>query len=126
MTVAARTQRGPKERLRRPDAAWRSEGSDQSARKGAGAARRRRRLARPQQLFVTISGRLALIIWMAKDATSGAGRNERRWAARLGWLLFVASVLLFVSALVWYQILLALLPSMTRGWNAPARAWQSR
>jgi MFS family permease len=51
-------------------------------------------------LFVTISGRLASIIWLTKDATSGAGRMSARTAARLGWFLFVASVLLFVSALV--------------------------
>jgi hypothetical protein len=35
-----------------------------------------------------------------EDARSGADRMSARTAARLGWFLFVASVLLFVSALV--------------------------
>jgi hypothetical protein len=43
---------------------------------------------------------LASIIWMTNDATSGAGRMSARTAARLGWFLFVASVLLSVAALV--------------------------
>jgi hypothetical protein len=43
---------------------------------------------------------LTSIIWMTNNATSGAGRMSARTAARLGWFLFVASVLLFVSALV--------------------------
>jgi hypothetical protein len=51
-------------------------------------------------LFVTISGRLASIIWMTKNATSGEGTMSARTTARLGWFLFVASVLLLVSALV--------------------------